>query len=90
MALEIGNTQAFDTEGLVLLGAGGNLDDCRAFQCRDFNLSSKYRCDKLNWNVTDDILPLTLEDRVWLDGNCHIEIAWRASIDPVFPFIREA
>ena len=90
MALEAGYAQAFDAQSLILLRAGRNLDDSIAFQRGDLDLTSEYGCDKMNRDVTEDIVPLALEDRVRLDGNCHIEVAWRASVDSVLPFVREA
>ena len=48
VALETGNTQAFETKDLVLLRAGRNLDEGIAFQRGDFDLSSEYGSDKLN------------------------------------------
>ena len=41
-------------------------------------------------DVAEDILSLTPEDLVRLDRNRHIEIALRASIDSMFPFVRKA
>ena len=90
LVLEAGNTQAFDAQGFILLRAGRNLDDRIAFQRGNLDLSSEYGCDELNGDVTEDILPLALKELVRLDGNCHIEIARRACVGSVLPFVREA
>ena len=69
VALHIPHPAALETEQRPILSAGRNLDDSIAFQRGDLDLTSEYGCDKMNRDVTEDIVPLALEDRVRLDGN---------------------
>lgn len=90
LVLEAGNAQAFDAQSFILLRAGRNLDDRVAFQRGNLDLSSEYGSDELDRDVAEDILPLALKKRVRLDGNGYIEIAGRAGVGSMFPFVREA
>src|SRR4030066_342661 len=85
LALEAGNAQALEAENLILLRAGRNLDDRITFECGDLDLSSERRCDKVNRHFTEDVVSLALEDRVWLNGNRHIQVAGWACVDSVLP-----
>ena len=65
---------------LAALGAGRNLQLDLAFKGRNFKFAAESRLGKGDRNLADEVVPLTLKDRMLLDGDHHVKVAWRATL----------
>ena len=61
-------------EQLAALGAGRHLEVDLAFEGRDFKFTAERRLGKGEWNFADQVIPFSLEDRMLLDRDDHVEV----------------
>ena len=73
-----------------MLCAGGNLDDRRTFERRDFDFSTHGRRNETDRHVAEDVVALARKEGMRLDGDRHIQVSRRPRVDTVFTFVGEA
>ena len=84
VALQAFYTFALKAKDSVGLSAGGNSDVRFASERGNFNFCAERRLDKLDGNVTEKIVAITLENFMLFDMENHVEIAMRPSTNTGF------
>lgn len=73
-----------------MLGPRRNLDDRFTVKRGDGHLAPQGSGHKAHWHLAENIVTLTLKDRMGLHSNGDIKIAWGSPINPFFTFASQS
>lgn len=90
MVFETCDPLSFDAKRLVLLRAGRDFDNTGPFQRGDLDFATQDGGDEIDRDIAGDIVSRTGEEVMRLHAHGDEQVAWRTTVDPMFPFIGQA